>query len=238
MRRQKVKEQEKYTEYPIEDMLEQLVKLTPLKWGGYAFYHEPLERKFSGEEKEAYTKKAEECGILEAKKLRTQFPEMEVRQIAEALGVKVETPDTPTGGGHVVFAQYVEPDEITIFKDCVVRAGTLIREKQLERYLPGLNVEEVLMAHELFHAVEFQKKKEIYTQVEKIELWHKPFSNKSRIVALSEIAAMAFAGEMTQLSFSPYVLDVLLMYGYNKEAACALYEEILEAAGIKEREEA
>ena len=69
-----------------------------------------------------------------------------------------------------------------------------------------------------------------------MELWRKPFSNRSRILALSEMAAMAFAKEMTGIRWSPYVLDVLLIYGYNKEAACALYEEILEAAGIRPRE--
>ncbi|XCP86629.1 hypothetical protein ABXS75_07495 [Roseburia hominis] len=46
---------------------------------------------------------------------------------------------------------------------------------------------------------------------------------------------MAFAKELLGMSFSPYVLDVLLMYGYHAEAAQALYEEILEAAGIRER---
>ena len=51
------------------------------------------------------------------------------------------------------------------------------------------------------------------------------------------MAAMAFAKRMTGISCSPYVLDVLLMYCYNEEAAIALYEEILEAAEIREREE-
>ena len=64
-----------------------------------------------------------------------------------------------------------------------------------------------------------------------------PVSNKSKILCLSEMAAMAFAKRMTGISCSPYVLDVLLMYCYNEEAAIALYEEILEAAGIREREE-
>ena len=95
----------------------------------------------------------------------------------------------------------------------------------------------MLMAHELFHGIEYRNKKQIFTQTEKIELWRRPFSNKSKILCLSEIAAMAFAKRMTGISCSPYVLDVLLMYCYNEEAAEALYEEILEAAGVREREE-
>ena len=112
-----------------------------------------------------------------------------------------------------------------------------MREKKLERFLPGLQIEPLLMAHELFHGIEYKKRKTIYTQTEKIELWRRPFSNKSKILCLSELAAMAFAQEMLELPFSPYVMDVLLMYSYHEEAACALYEEILEAAGIQERKE-
>lgn len=84
----------------------------------------------------------------------------------------------------------------------------------------------VLLAHELFHAVEEQHADEIYTRTEKVELWRKPFSNRSSIACLSEMAAMAFAGELLGLDCSPYMLDVLLVYAYDKEAAWGLYEEI------------
>ena len=90
----------------------------------------------------------------------------------------------------------------------------------------------------MFHAIEQEEKKTIFTQTEKIELWRKPFSNKSRILALSEMAAMAFAGELQNLDFSPYVLDVIMMYCYNQEAAEALFEEIMEAAVYKEENDA
>ena len=49
---------------------------------------------------------------------------------------------------------------------------------------------------------------------------------------------MAFAGEIQGLPFSPYVFDVVLMYCYSKEAAEALYEEIMEAASQKEENDA
>ena len=44
-------------------------------------------------------------------------------------------------------------------------------------------------------------------------------------------AAMAFAREITGISYSPYVMDVFLVYGYNPEEASGLYEEIMEYAG-------
>lgn len=223
--------------YTIREMIEELTKLNDIQWGGYAFYHEPLERKFDGEQKTKYICKANICGSEEAKKVKKDYPGKPVLDITKELGVKVKKPKTPVGGGHVLFAQYAESGEITIFMDCIEKAETLIREEKLERYLSGLDLFEVLLAHELFHVIEHRRRKQIYTQTEKVELWRRPFSNKSRILCLSEMAAMAFAKEMMGINYSPYILDVLLMYSYNTEAACALYEEILEAAGMKERKE-
>lgn len=223
--------------FSINTMMSKLVELTDEQWGGYAFYHEPLERKFSEEQKRLYTRQACECGVEEAALLKQEYTGRKVKNIVQALGLSLKTPESPAGGGHVIFAQYTEPDEITIFRDCVDKAESLIEKKQLKNCLGTLDIENLLLAHELFHAVEYRKKKEIYTQTEKIELWRRPFSNKSRILCLSEMAAMAFAKELLGLPYSPYVMDVLLMYSYNEEAACALYEEIMEAAGIEERKE-
>ena len=74
--------------------------------------------------------------------------------------------------------------------------------------------------------------REIYTQTEKIRLWSLgPLHNDSRIIALSEIAAMAFARELTGLPYAPYVMDVFLVYGYSPEEASGLYEEMMMYAG-------
>lgn len=223
--------------YIIREMMKELTDLTDLQWGGYAFYHEPLERKFTPEQKENYTRLANKCGEEEAESLLSEYPEKSIEEISRNLGFTVKTPDTPIGGGHVLFAQYVEPKEITVFMDCIEKAEKLITKEKLQGFFPAADLKDVLMAHELFHGIEYRKRKQIFTQTEKIELWRRPFSNKSKILCLSEMAAMAFAKRMTGISCSPYVLDVLLMYCYNEEAAIALYEEILEAAGIREREE-
>lgn len=224
-------------EYPLREMIQTLVELSEEQWGGYAFYHEPLERKFTEEQKKEYARLASACGREEAVLLREKFPGESIRSMAEKSGLKVKLPDMPTGGGHVIFAQFTEPDEIVIYRDCIKRAEVLIKEEGLNEYLGAFRLQDLLLAHELFHGVEYQKRETIFTQTERIELWKKPFSNRSRILCLSEMAAMAFAKELLCIAWSPYVMDVLLMYGYEKTAACALYEEILEAAGVRERED-
>ena len=120
-----------------------------------------------------------------------------------------------------MFAQFIQPDEITVFTDCLDKAAALG-----DILPPRERLMDILLAHELFHAVEERNPDKIFTRTEKIELWRKPFSNKSGIVCLSEIAAMAFARELLGLSFNPYARDGLLVWPDDAVAARELYEEI------------
>ena len=110
-------------EYPLREMIQTLVELSEEQWGGYAFYHEPLERKFTEEQKKEYARLASACGREEAVFLRKKFPGESIRSMAEKSGLKVKLPDMPTGGGHVIFAQFTEPDEIVIYRDCIKKGG-------------------------------------------------------------------------------------------------------------------
>lgn len=213
-------------QYPAaapEAMARALRSLTDLQWGRYAFSREPLEGKFTPEEKDRYTQAAVSCGKEWARKMASRCGTRDPRTIAGKLGVQVLTADIPAGGGQVLFAQFVQPDEITVFTDCLDKAASL------GALLPAReSLMDILLAHELFHAVEEQNVDVMYTRTETIELWRKPFSNRSRIACLSEIAAMAFARELLDLDYNPYALDVLLVYPYDQNAACGLYEEICE----------
>lgn len=222
----------------IREMVEEMMAIREELWGRYAFLHEPLERKITKEQKEEYAGLAMACGREEAVRLKEDCPGQMVREIVFEQGIRLDTPDMPNGGGHIIFAQFEESGKITIFMDCVKKAKKLIQEEQLEDLFADVDIFSVLLSHELFHAIEHKKRKEIFTQTEKIELWRRPFSNKSRIIALSEMAAMAFAKELQNLAFSPYILDVVLMYCYNEEAAEALFEEMMEAILQKEDEDA
>ena len=184
----------KFPEIPLKDMVQTLEGVTEEAWGRYAFAREPLERKFTSQEKDAYTVKANACGREWAKRISEKYGTEDPKILAGKMGMKVKMPKVPTGGGVVLFAQYVQPDEITIFTDCVDKAAAL-ENSAAARFLKGAPVGN-LLAHELFHAVEEQYAGEIFTRTEKIELWRKPFSNRSVISCLSEIAAMAFARQL------------------------------------------
>ncbi len=224
-------EDEFNTVRPLTEMIDHLLTLSDLSFGCYAWSREPLERKFDQLQKLDYVRKAIDCGQTEAKLLKAQYQTDDPVTIARQMDLRVDTPDTPTGGGHVIFAQYVEPDEVTIFMDAVDKGRQLIADHELAECLENVDVFHLLLAHEIFHAVECKKQDTIFTRTEKVELWKKPFSNRSGLICLGEIAGMAFAKELLNMTYSPYLFDVLLMYGYQPEAATALYEEIIEIAG-------
>jgi len=189
---------------PLRPMMERLLSLDREAWGLYAWSREPLEGKFDREQKLQYQRKAEACGreeaalaaaaVMEVGDRRNQaeaaaaevvlgVPDSLAKSAAASMKLYVTTPHTPVGGGQVTFAQYVEPDEVTIFMDAVEKAEALATSEGLSDLLGDVKIFDILLAHEIFHAVEFRKENTIYTKTERVELWRKPFSNKSRLVS-------------------------------------------------------
>lgn len=210
---------------PLKEMVRKLESFDEEDWGLYAFNREPLSGKFSAGQKRQYIRKANDCGKEWAERIAEEYHTRRPGEIAAKMGIRVETPAVPVGGELVLFAQFVQPDEITIFTDCLDKASSMEKESGCQM-LNRERLFKILLAHELFHAVEERHEQEIYTRTEKVELWRKPFSNKSSIACLSEIAAMAFAAQLLGLTVSPYMLDVLLVRAYDRNMAAGLFEEI------------
>lgn len=212
----------------LQYMLKDLVAISDVAWGSYAFSREPLNGKFDNETRHRLILAANKCGVEYAHKMLAQYGGITPQELASKLGISVEYPSKPVGGGHVIFAQFVEPNQITIFDDCVQKSKNLIKERELSSILNDFDVKDILLSHEIFHYIEEIHKNEIFTRTEKVKLWApKPFRNESKIICLGEIAGMAFAKEFLKMPYSPYVLDVFLIYAYNPEAAYYLYKEII-----------
>ncbi|MDO5517611.1 MAG: hypothetical protein Q4F66_08640 [Clostridium sp.] len=212
----------------IKTMLKDLIKISDDKWGIYAFRREPLKGKFNDEEKAILIKKANLCGREYAKKIRKENENLNIYEIAKKLGIEVDYPERPNGGGHIIFAQFVNPNKVTVFKDSVNKAIELIEKENLQELFSNVNIEEILLAHEIFHYIEEHHGEELFTQTEKIRLWKfGPLKNDSNIVCLGEIAGMAFAKELLHLPYSPYILDSFLVYLYHPKVGYDLYNEIM-----------
>ena len=216
-------------DYPLEVMLHSLAKIADADWYKYAFSRDPINRKFNDGQRRIWMENSITCGREYAEFIRKKYGFRDPKAIAEAMKMKVFYPELPEHADRVLFAEYRAPNRIYIYMDAVNRARKHLQKAEIKEILAGkTDVENVLLAHELFHNVEEKYKKEIYTRTEKIHLWSLGMIHyTSPIIALSEIAAMAFAKELTGIPYSPYIMDVLLMYDYSTEDACSLYEEMI-----------
>ncbi len=93
----------------------------------------------------------------------------------------------------------------------------MTRPRHWTAYSPPAPAESTILAHELFHAVE-EANPDIYTRTEKIELWRKPFSNKTSSSSVGD-RGDGVREQLLGLDFNPYALDVLLVYPYDAQLA-------------------
>ena len=215
---------------PLDTMLEELSEIAMIDWYKYAFSSEPLNGKFTEEQRKLWMEKSIECGKKYCDLICKKYASKDPIVLAKTMGLKVSYPTLPEKAERVLFAEYRMPNQISIYMDAVNKAKKSLEKPEILNIVTNkLNVRKLLLAHELFHYVENEYKKEIYTQNEKIRLWSiGPIHNDSSIIALSEIAAMSFAKEMTQIPYAPYLMDVLLVYGYSPMEASGLYEEMMQ----------
>ena len=211
----------------MRKMVTELCLLDSESWGRYAFGRDPLCGRISMEQKSAWISQANECGRAEARELRAGFGAHTAREYADLLHVRIEEKDSCGADDYTTFASFQEPDLITLYRYNVDAAGRLVAENGLSDLLQSVDIESMLIFHELFHVVE-SRDPAIFTRTAKVVLWKVgPLKNASTLVALSEIAAMAFAQESLSIRYSPYVFDVLLPWQANPQQAQKLYHTIM-----------
>lgn len=218
----------------LAQMMKNLLKVTDTDWGRYSFAREPLNGKFNDEDRARLTLGSQECGREYAQKLKTEYGTDRPDELAEKMGLNVEYPDMPKSLLRVLFAEYKPKNNIYLYMDAVHKADGWLHQDDIREVMGDqLDIKNILLGHELFHYVEETHKKEIYTYTEKVELWAPPFlHNRSSIACLGEIAAMEFTKQLNHLPYSPFLMDVYLVYGYSQETSCRIYEEIMEIAGL------
>lgn len=232
-RYQAMMERPKFPKRDLAQMLEDLTGISPEEWGIYAFSRDPLKARLKDEERTVLAKEAIVCGQAYAKQVAKEYNSADPLLILQKMGVKTQFADIPSNTDRVLFAEFMEPDEVFVYLDAVNKGERLLGEERIRKVLAGgFNLRQVLLAHELFHVLEIRYKEEIFTQAYYYPLWKiGPLKNTSKILALGEIAAMAFARELCGLPYSAYVIDVLLLYGYSDNEASGLYEEMMNCTG-------
>ncbi|HLR34447.1 MAG TPA: hypothetical protein VK071_03850 [Tissierellales bacterium] len=120
---------------------------------------------------------------------------------------------------------FEEPNKIFLYGDNIREA-----EKLMGRYkdiLGDIKLKDIILAHEVFHAIEWENPS-LYTNTVKVEVLKiGPFRRKSIVLCAGEIAAMEFAKRVLDLNYNPILLNFLFMNIWNEEEAENLYNKLI-----------
>ncbi|MFL0266748.1 hypothetical protein [Candidatus Clostridium radicumherbarum] len=215
----------------IKEIISNLRNIDKNIWGLYTFKRDPLCNKITFAEKIDMIEKANKCGIEKALELRESFGSKTCREYADKLGLSVSEIEERNSNDYILFAKFNAPNKISICRNNVKIAKEMVEREKISTLIDDVNIEDVLISHEMFHFLEGQDKN-IYTKNEKIKLWSiGPIKYHSGVVALGEIAAMSFAKELLKLNYYPNLFDILLLYPQNEKRALELYDEIYAVKG-------
>ena len=149
-----------YTVRPVGMIVEDLCRIPEEDWALYAFSREPLNGKFTDDQRRDLTRQAIACGRAYADKLAAQYGMRDPEKLAARLGLEVDFPDVPQNASRVLFAEFREPNKVHIYMDGVRKGRALLGEPGVPHALGGqLDIAKLLIGHELFHYVEEQHKK-------------------------------------------------------------------------------
>ncbi|MCI1956173.1 MAG: hypothetical protein LKJ21_07350 [Oscillospiraceae bacterium] len=200
-------------------------------WGRYLFSRDILRDRIPPDRRDEMIAKSIRCGEEYARRILVETNARSVSGIPPFFGLRVHFSDEPATEKRVLFANFTPPDDITIMNQPMEKYDRLLASLPREEVsvLPaGAEIRDLLLGHELYHFTEERYRNEIYTRTEKIRLWKIfRFQNESTIRALGEIAAMAFARTLARVSYFPALLDVLLLFCYNKDYSRSIYQNIM-----------
>jgi hypothetical protein len=153
-------------------------------------------------------------GAMTARTLQDRFAGSGPFDIARGLGLTVEaTDDDPLVGSIWRFAEYrPRPPGIRLYDRGLAVLERVVRGSVARRMLGSATLQEVFIAHELFHHAEaigtgVSIARRHQATLLRIGNWHW----RTGIASLAEIAAGAFAQSLLDLPYHPRVLDLVAL---------------------------
>lgn len=209
----------------FETFVEMVMAIPEEKFYQHALKADPVYGRMTEELKAELIAAAVACGSDYAERAKKET--MDIFALLDKADIAYTNPAAPSGGSYLIFAQYVEPNKITVFQDSINQFLNLVCQTKYRHDFSEKMLKQLLVAHEYFHCLEFRYEASIITKTKKMVLWSfLRYRYETAFISLSEMSAMAFARAYLELPYSPFVLDCLLTYAYNKEMSYQIYQNI------------
>lgn len=211
----------------LKEMLEFLLELPQTFWNLYALQNDSSCQKLSRSQRHHFAQGARQEAVQVAQRQKNLHAQRTVSEILAIHGVMVAEMPPTQWGSKIPFAIYEEPSLIYINRQNTQSCQYWLEQSGFIFLLKGHSVEEILLAHELYHVLA-SKGDAPFARKRHALLWKLGrFESRSRIPALEEVGAMAFAQEFLDLAFCPFILDLPLTYCHSPELAQSLYNRII-----------
>ena len=190
------------------------------KYAEYLLAQDHLYNKISEKQRSRLRDQAIMCG----KNAANRFPTHDLWEYCQQEAIEIEyfTEEVKAENFRFVLAEFQLPNQILINQTLLKEAQAFLSELN---FLSDQRVDEILLAHELYHYIENQQ--ELFTIKKNLTYQTGPFKRAARVHALSEIAAMSFAQTLLGLNFSPMVLNIVLLHNVAPEYSKELVELLL-----------
>ena len=196
-------------------------------WYWYLFSKDPLFSQMKEEQIPSLINQAVESSAKEAYRIICDYQTNDLEKIYSLMNIKLIEDTNGSGFGILYFSMFEPDNTVRIFTEQVENVKKVISSFFGEDILsPGL-VRPLLLAHELYHVCE-NRNKQLFTESYRHLLWQfGPISHRSRVIALSEIGATAFAKTISEVTFNPSILNYALLLSSNPQSAKRLYERVI-----------
>ncbi len=165
-------------------------------------------------------KRASDCGRLYGKQAARRRES--VSELCLASGLSIQELSAPPSPQRELLGLFEPPYTIFVRTAFMDRCDRYLADSGLDRVLGTVCCRDIVLAHEYFHFLETRDYKTIFTRT-----YTEPcgiFKRRSTLAPLSEIAAMSFAQELLGLSWSPFLLDWIVLSLSDRHSALSVLE--------------
>ncbi|MEA4912095.1 MAG: hypothetical protein VB092_05720 [Oscillospiraceae bacterium] len=207
----------------MEDVIRELSAVTDVQWWGYLFSQDPMFGRVPAQQRAELIARAVEEGVRAAREMRPAGFDGDMEALCEKLDVEIREEASYGTDDYILFASFTEPRLVTLYTGNLDKLEVFLEDNAVAGMPDARGARALLLAHELYHFYE-QQHPDCFSEVYRFESHALGFIKlHARLVSLSEIAAMAFAKELTGAAVHPCVLNVLLLLPHDAQKAAKMF---------------
>ncbi len=204
----------------------------PERLGHLILRFDPQFHRLSPEEAREVVQMALELGAEQAETVAAENGARDPFTLCEQLGVRVETSEDACRYGNLLqYAEYrSRPPQVRLYRKAMDGADRLLTESGVAEVLGMTEVSGAFLAHELFHHLDNLPEHQPVKQVRRVTTMRiGPWTLRSGLVTLAEVAAGSFAQALLRLPFHLKLVDLLAIYAESPARAAEWVRVLVEA---------